>query len=81
MKAKLQTIASEMKKITGRDCAAKRCAAFEDYCRRYKIAFVYAGDKPHGRACEVVDMRDKYRVFVRCGYGKYNYAPCYEVAK
>lgn len=29
----------------------------------------------------VVEMSDRYRVFIRCGYGKYNYAPCFEVLK
>lgn len=81
MKNELQNIAVEMRKITGKDCEAKRQKAFEDYCEVNGIPFDFAGDKPGGRACEVREMADRFRVFVRCGYGRNNYAPCYEVRK
>lgn len=42
----------------------------------------YVGDYPHtGRSFFVKEMKDAYRINIRCGYGRWNYAPCMEVAK
>lgn len=40
------------------------------------------GEKPAaGRCWAVLEMKDVYRVNVRCGYGKFNYAPCVHILK
>lgn len=40
------------------------------------------GEKPAaGRCWAVLEMKDVYRVNVRCGYGRHNYAPCVHILK
>ena len=34
-----------------------------------------------GAAWSIIELKDVYRVQVRCGYGKWNYAPCVEIPK
>ena len=79
----LSKIAAELSKMSGsmKTLTDRRAAAFKALCRRFEIKYQYAGEKPHGKACAVVEMSDRWRVFIRCGYGKYNYAPCFEVLK
>ena len=44
------------------------------------LRFEEIGEKPVGGACFTIkSMKGKYRVNYRCGYGKYNYAPCFEI--
>lgn len=39
-------------------------------------------EKPaKGAAWSIIEMKTVYRVQVRCGYGKHNYAPCIEIPK
>ena len=41
---------------------------------------INAGEKPCvGRCLGVKQMKDRVRINYRCGYGRYNYAPCIEV--
>ena len=41
---------------------------------------IYAGEKPCvGRCLGVKVMKDRVRINYRCGYGRYNYAPCIEI--
>ena len=70
---KLEKIAAELSKIGGstKTIASRRAELFDEF----------VGDRPNGHSCKVVEMRGCYRVFIRCGYGKYNYAPCYEISK
>ena len=80
---KLEKIAAEIAKVSGntRTVTDRRIKAFENLCRREGIRYQFVGEKPHGRACTVVEMSNVYRVYVRCGYGRYNYSPCYEINK
>lgn len=42
----------------------------------------FSGERPAtGRAFGVIEQANRYRVNVRCGYGKYNYAPCVHILK
>lgn len=79
----LNKIAAELGKVGGstKEMTGKRAELFRTLCEKDGIKYNYAGEKPHGKACMVVEMSDRYRVFIRCGYGKYNYAPCFEVLK
>ena len=79
----LNKIAAELGKVGGstKELVVKRTELFKALCEKEGIKYNYAGEKPHGKACTVVEMSDRYRVFIRCGYGKYNYAPCFEVLK
>ena len=79
----LNKIAAELSKVGGstREMTRKRAELFRTLCEKDGIKSNYVGEKPHGKACMVVEMSDRYRVFIRCGYGKYNYAPCFEVLK
>lgn len=79
----LNKIAAELSKVGGstKELAVKRTELFKALCEKEGIKYNYAGEKPHGKACTVVEMSDRYRIFIRCGYGKYNYAPCFEVLK
>ena len=79
----LNKIAAELSKVGGgtKGLVNRRIDLFKALCEKEGIKYDYAGTKPHGKSCTVVEMSDRYRVFIRCGYGKYNYAPCFEVLK
>ena len=39
-------------------------------------------DKPAaGRSFAVIELSDRFRINYRCGYSRYNYAPCIEILK
>ena len=39
-------------------------------------------DKPaKGASFSIVELSDRFRVNYRCGYSRYNYAPCIEILK
>ena len=80
---KLEKIAAELSKIGGstKTIARRRAELFESLCDKAGIKYEFVGDRPNGHSCKVVEMRGCYRMFIRCGYGKYNYAPCYEISK
>jgi hypothetical protein len=46
-----------------------------------KVISVYDEKPAKGKSFSVIEMVDRYRVNVRCGYGKHNYAPCVEIKK
>lgn len=77
----LRKIAVKCKRINGRNCVEERELEFESLAIYAGLAFYYAGDKPHGKSCMLTEMKNCYRFFIRCGYGRYNYAPCYEILK
>ena len=80
---KIEKIAAELSKIGGstKTMTKRRAELFESLCDKAGIKYEFVGDCPNGHSCKVVLMRGCYRVFIRCGYGKYNYAPCYEISK
>lgn len=81
MKELLESIASKCKQITGKNQTDRRKELFEDLCKAYDIEFTFVGERPDGHACRINEMSNCYRFFPRCGYGRYNYSPCYEIKK
>jgi hypothetical protein len=44
------------------------------------IEFNFVGEKPaKGANGSFKSMKDSVRIQIRCGYGKHNYAPCFEL--
>lgn len=86
MKTKLETIAATAKRNTKlRDSLETR----KDYLvtlldfefARDKI-IICNKDKPAaGRSFAVIELLDRFRINYRCGYSRYNYAPCIEILK
>ncbi len=59
-----------------------RVKIFKDALSEQGVQGVSVGDKPaKGMSFFVKEMKECYRVNVRCGYGRYNYAPCVEISK
>lgn len=81
MKELLESIASKCKQITGKNQTYRRMKLFEDLCKAHDIEFEFVGEKPDGHACFIKEMSNCYRFFPRCGYGRYNYSPCYKINK
>lgn len=81
MKELLESIASKCKKIKGKKQTDRRKELFEALCKAYDIEFTFVGERPDGHACRINEMSKVYRFFPRCGYGRYNYSPCYEIEK
>lgn len=77
----IESIASKCKQITGKNQTYRRMELFEALCKAYAIEFEFVGEKPDGKACVIKEMSNCYRFFPRCGYGRYNYSPCYEIEK
>jgi hypothetical protein len=49
---------------------------------KFGLTCEFIGNAPNkGASFSVVEMKTAYRVNVRCGYGKHNYAPCVEIKK
>lgn len=81
MKELLLMFANECRQITGKNQTELRKKKFEELCKANGIKYTFVGNKPDGHACAVIEIKTCYRFFPRCGYGKWNYAPCYEVKK
>lgn len=79
----LERIASELRKVGGntRTIVDRRAGLFKNLCEKAGIKYISAGYKPGGKSCTIAELSDRYRVFIRCGYGRYNYAPCFEIMK
>ena len=59
-----------------------RLDAFELELSKFNIVCSSVETKPSkGASFSIIEMKDVYRVQIRCGYGKYNYAPCVEISK
>lgn len=43
---------------------------------------IAVGEKPaKGANLSIICLKTKYRINYRCGYSRYNYAPCIEISK
>ena len=59
-----------------------RVKIFRDLLTEQGIESEYVGEKPaKGMSFFTMQLKDRYRVNVRCGYGRHNYAPCVEIKK
>lgn len=81
MKELLKRFAIKCKQIKGKNQTDRRKKLFESMCKAYGIEFEFVGEKPGGKACVIKEMSNCCRFFPRCGYGRYNYSPCYEINK
>jgi len=67
----------EINKATSID---DRYEVFAAYLSMQNLRFERVGEKPaKGASFSIIKLKRKYRVNIRCGYGKHNYAPCVEV--
>lgn len=81
MKELLFKFANECKQITGKNQTELRMKKFEQLCEMNGIKYTFVGEKPDASACGINELSNCYRFFPRCGYSRYNYAPCYEIEK
>lgn len=81
MKELLFKFASECRQITGKNQTEKRCKRFEQLCQENGIEYTFVGERRDGSACGVNELSKVYRFFPKCGHGRFNYAPCYEIKK
>lgn len=59
-----------------------RIEIFKTELAKFGLVCEEIGTVPNkGASFSVVEMKNSYRVNVRCGYGKHNYAPCVEIKK
>ena len=86
MRTKLETIAATAKKHTNvndslQEIRVRLFALLNTEFDSDKI-IICDKDKPAaGRAFAVIELSDRFRINYRCGYSRYNYAPCIEVMK
>lgn len=81
MKELLFKFANECRQITGKNQTELRKQKFEELCKANGVKYTFVGEKPDARACGVNELSNCYRFFPKCGHGRYNYAPCYEIKK
>jgi len=75
-----KAIEASKKEINKNTSLEDRYEVFASHLSMQGLRFEGAGEKPVGGACFTVkSMKGKYRINYRCGYGKYNYAPCIDV--
>lgn len=67
-----------IRKVANKDIISKRMEVVNNYCNDYNITGEY-DCCPHGSALriEIMYRLREVRLFLRCGYGPYNYAPCF----
>lgn len=79
---RIETIVANMP--TGGSTKTLEQRRYDYFVREFKKARIFVkciGTASGGKAGKIKEMKDKYRVFYRCGYGSYNYAPFFDVAK
>lgn len=75
-------IANEIKARKIKNLPGRRDALVQELENNgYTVLGVYDSLRNTGRAFGVTSLKNRYRISFRCGYGRYNYAPCVEVAK
>lgn len=75
-------IADEIKARRIKSLPERRDALVQELEKNGHVVLgVYDHLRNTGRAFGVTVLKDKYRISFRCGYGRYNYAPCVEVEK
>ena len=86
MKTKIQNIAAIAKMNTKRSDSLE---IRKDYLftlldiefPRTQIVFCDKDKPAAGASFTVIELSDRFRINYRCGYSRYNYAPCIEVMK
>lgn len=82
LRNKIDTAAAKANLVCTKKKNIDRVQIFKDALAEQGVQGVSVGDKPaKGLSFFVREMKDCYRVNVRCGYGRHNYAPCVEISK
>lgn len=77
---KIYLAVSEASAICQNKKNVDRVKVFISALNKQGVEGVFVGDKPaKGISFFVSKMKNSVRVNVRCGYGKFNYAPCVEI--
>ena len=65
-----------------RTCVNDRIQAFSDLLDASKLEYEYLGEVPHkGANFSIIERNKYYKVNVRCGYSRNNYAPVFKIYK
>lgn len=71
-----------MSKVSKNTSMTDRFVILCEELKRNGFDAIDAGQKPcKGASFSVIELKNRFRINYRCGYGKCNYAPCVEVSK